>query len=803
MNVDTLTEARFAKRQDRTAKQAGWGSTDAGLAIVERYLKQTIEILSSKATPREISKLKPEIIALVCLQVGISSVASEDTLSQTLYALGGAAWREMQGLHLADVANGSKERQAEIARITRSIIKRHGSVKYRKQAMRAAVQKVGVKFTEWPKQTLLRIGAWLLDVCLETPVFVRVTEPTDYISLTEEAHQHAEAIVERLLQARPSMLPLLEPPAPWKGLTTTIHGYQTALIRGRDRSRVSASIVRQAITDGSMKPVLDAINGAQNVAYRINHEIAAMVRWVYEHDVPVPGIPRKSKLDIPERPDSDDDRAIRVWRKQAADTYAANRAAECEAIQLFHDLKTAEFIGARPFWTPLNVDYRGRIYGVPHFNFQRQDHVRAMFLFDEGKPLDDDGYYWLRVHVANCGDFNKVSKQSYSARTIWVFKNAERIREMVFDPKANLWWTEADKPFMFLAACIELVKVWDNPGHVCRLPVSFDGSCSGLQHLAAMTRDENTASLVNLDDCDAPADVYGTVAKRVENAVREDAANGNIIAAKTLAHGVTRSLVKRNVMTYSYSSKRVGMANQHMEDTMKPLDFKVLCGELSEHPFQIPEDTVTLPNGVVLCRPGYHAARYLANRVYTAIEETIERPAHAMHFLQGLARALAHEEKPMIWRTPLGFPVVLRYPNHKITQITLWLHDRGVRFRWKPRAQDEAAGINKSKAAAAVAPSFVHSMDACHLHEVVRRANDEGINSIALVHDSFGCLPTDAARFRTIIKDAFYWLYTHDLLADVREQVIQQTQDKTRIPPLPAYGTYDISEIRNAEYAFA
>jgi len=29
---------------------------------------------------------------------------------------------------------------------------------------------------------------------------------------------------------------------------------------------------------------------------------------------------------------------------------------------------------------------------------------------------------------------------------------------------------------------------WRGRGYVCTLPVSFDGSCSGIQHLAGMTR---------------------------------------------------------------------------------------------------------------------------------------------------------------------------------------------------------------------------------------------------------------------------------------------------------------------------
>jgi DNA-directed RNA polymerase len=51
--------------------------------------------------------------------------------------------------------------------------------------------------------------------------------------------------------------------------------------------------------------------------------------------------------------------------------------------------------------------------------------------------------------------------------------------------------------------------------YVSSLPVSFDGSCSGLQHLCAMTR-AREGELVNLTPHEVPQDVYQEVADRVK-----------------------------------------------------------------------------------------------------------------------------------------------------------------------------------------------------------------------------------------------------------------------------------------------
>jgi DNA-directed RNA polymerase len=41
----------------------------------------------------------------------------------------------------------------------------------------------------------------------------------------------------------------------------------------------------------------------------------------------------------------------------------------------------------------------------------------------------------------------------------------------------------------------------------------------------------------------------------------------------------------------------------------------------------------------------------------------------------------------------------------------------------------------------------------------VNAAVSEGITSIATVHDSFGCLPSRAERFREIIREEFVRIY--------------------------------------------
>jgi DNA-directed RNA polymerase len=250
----------------------------------------------------------------------------------------------------------------------------------------------------------------------------------------------------------------------------------------------------------------------------------------------------------------------------------------------------------------------------------------------------------------------------------------------------------------------------------------------------------------------------------------------------------------------------MGMMQQVMEDTMDPLQLLVVKKELPSHPLHVAADTSVNKAGQENTRVGWTAAKLVGGTTFDTIEEVVQRPAEAMRFLQGIARALAHEGKPVVWHTPMGLPVVLHYPNHTSERLQLWMMDRGVRVRSQITAQTEAPGIDKNAAASAVAPCFVHSYDACHLQMVVKEAGEQGIENVALVHDSFGCHAGLATQFRSVISHTFYHLYTdNDPLSMVLEESKSQLLSDKRLPSRDdvSTGDYSIEEVCLSSYAFA
>ena len=612
-------------KRDNIINRLGFGDTEEGLKLTEVYFEEHVPIFSKMVEDNQRKKghkkstklmLGLPIRTLVCvgLNAAVTCLFNENSsLGYTLRTIGTAIYMECYGHALVDF------NQTEAKKLEALVKYKHGSMKHRRIALRGYAKKLqDFTFDSWTDHERICAGKLILEAILLGSAFRLTAEGR--LDLTPEALDKLEDISSDLILRRLVGVPMTSEPLCWaEGVLhiPTPEDIPLPYPLVRSFQKPVRAHVEKAIRSGQAAQVLEALNAIQSVLWAINEPIAKLVRHCYEHHIAVPGLPSRKDLPKPEHPQAWEEMTKDqryAWRRKANEIATVNRGLIGERIILARDLATAEYLAGSKFWIPHNIDYRGRVYGIPHFQFQRQPHIRAMFQFAEGQLVDAEGLYWLKVHLANVGDFNKISKAPFDKRVWWVDDNLERLIATAADPLADLWWLEADKTFMFVAACMALRDAYDNKP--VRLPVSFDGSCSGLQHLAAMSRCEQTGELVNLKNAKQPQDIYQTVANSVKTKVQADLCSERTYNFKTseegvtrtvriadlaklvMDYGVSRSLVKRNVMTYSYSSKRAGMQEQILEDTMRPLQLQVLSGELDAHPFG--EDG------------GYAAARYLS-----------------------------------------------------------------------------------------------------------------------------------------------------------------------------------------------
>jgi DNA-directed RNA polymerase len=323
--------------------------------------------------------------------------------------------------------------------------------------------------------------------------------------LTEAGRELLKDLEDTFSWAKPMFLPMVTEPLPWT--TQTDGGYRTS--RGRRYTRLvktrdpgQRAEIAAAIEGGHMAPFLAGVNSLQATPWVIDTQIVDLTKWVFEEGLGngLKKFPSSTHVPAFKMPKNPTPINFRDARKVAE----TNQAIDCDFAVFRNDMSDFD-----AFYLPHNADKRGRVYPIPHFNFQRSDHVKAMFKFAKGKPLGHDGRRWLAIHLANCGDFDKVSKQSFDARLYWVKMNMAKIVKVAKDPKATFdFWSRADKPFCFVAACIDYVAsqgAWDS--YVSHLPIALDGSNSGLQHYSMALRSEEEGRMVCLADLDAPEDV--------------------------------------------------------------------------------------------------------------------------------------------------------------------------------------------------------------------------------------------------------------------------------------------------------
>src|SRR5690606_8580362 len=98
-------------------------------------------------------------------------------------------------------------------------------------------------------------------------------------------------------------------------------------------------------------------------------------------------------------------------------------------------------------------------------------------------------------------------------------------------PLEETWWATADDPWRFLAFCFEwqgLLSAHERgERYVSHLPCAMDGSCNGLQHFAALFRDEEGGRAVNVTPNPRPRDVYQMIADAVLAMLESESAAGS------------------------------------------------------------------------------------------------------------------------------------------------------------------------------------------------------------------------------------------------------------------------------------
>jgi DNA-directed RNA polymerase, mitochondrial len=659
----------------------------------------------------------------------------------------------------------------------------------------------------WPEADVVLLGLHVLEIIIETTGLVYklkvetgAKDSKTMLCPTEETKAFITSKMAAAEVMRPLYEPMIIPPVDW---TSPMNGgYLTRRVRPLRLVKSFSKEYLTSLESQDISEVMDAVNVAQNTAWAINPFILTVLDIAWEKSYSLGGIPPMFDTPIPPQPFdiATNETARKAWRTEAALVHTENRELASKRATFASCLGIGHRYSLFPaIYFPYQLDFRGRIYAAPLLNPQGPDWMKAMLQFSEGKPLDEESAPFLAIQVANTGAFNKIDKAPLEDRVQWVYDNQEQIIECADNPFDNRWWTEADSPYCFLAACREWAGwVRQGVGFISHLPVALDGSCSGIQHFSMALADEVGGAAVNLVPSEKPADIYTLVLNKVVEKVNEDAKGGDDaeMAGAWLRSGLlARSLVKRPTMTYGYGSNQFGFREQVMADTLRPAYKAYQRGEGAWH-F---EDN------------GFSASLYMSRLIINAVEQTVLKAAEAMAWLKKVAGVVTEKQAigddlvgglPVRWTTPDGFLVVQNYKEQNVHRIDTIIFGSRIRAN----VSSDSAMVDRRKQASGFSPNFVHSLDATHLRLTVRAAAAEGITAFALVHDSFGTHAADTGRFFAILRETMVGMYRgRDVMQNLYEEIKGQlpSENKHKLPEPPALGSLDIEAVVESDFAFA
>jgi hypothetical protein len=644
----------------------------------------------------------------------------------------------------------------------------------------------------------------------------------------------------------PWALPMVCPPKPWTGVA--VGGYlahQFKCVRTLDDSTTSSlplqdRLLQHADAAGHLRPVLEGLTYLGNTPWAINRRVldVAVRLWNAGGNLldfaPSESSssywdPKYDEYDFREREEfkSHQDYVAHVRRQRALLVDHQNgHSVRCDTN---YKLEIAwAYKDVRSMYFPHNVDFRGRAYPIaPHFSHIGGDLSRALLHFGEARPLGPSGLQWLKVHLANmCGR----DKLSFPERAAYVDAHRQLIEAVVQDPLGSdvsrVFWQKADEPWQCLAACFEMAEAWGHErlhgnaaGYCGRLPVQQDGSCNGLQHYAALGGDAWGAAQVNLLPSTRPQDIYNTVAqlvnRRLDDLVVSDAKTdvgergklARMIKDLTNGVGVSRKIVKTPVMTNVYGVTLYGAKSQ-IEANLQDGYGKDVLGEHRRA-----------------------ASLLLATLVFDSLRGLFTQATEIKSWLEHCARVVSstpfaskemragngekkedarREENPMMWTTPLGFPVLQPYFQDK--RVTLRTALQTISLR-----ESDTTRVDSRRQVSGMAPNFVHSLDATHMFMTALRCREAGL-TFASVHDCFWTHPGSVDTMARLLRQAFVDLHSLPILQNLRDELTERYYSTDHSPnhspnsgqrpssPLkevPKRGKLDLRQVLTSDYFFS
>jgi DNA-directed RNA polymerase len=383
-------------------------------------------------------------------------------------------------------------------------------------------------------------------------------------------------------------------------------------------------------------------------------------------------------------------------------------------------------------YMPIFLDWRGRLY-IQNLtlNYQANDFSASLLVFSDGSSLSTDGFYWLRVHGANCYGKDKLI---FDNRVKWI----DSVHDLIIALDKD-FILKADSPIKFAAFCLAYCSYINNSSTIIRLPVFLDATCSGLQHIACLLGDAALGELVNLKG-NSRRDLYSETVPVIQEAL---ACHVNPLIRDVL---ITRTLIKQPIMCIPYSISPIGVRDQLLEFFS---DSAFLNHEGNRY-YKVPTNSGSFVN------LNYQDLLQISIVIYKTVFSHYTSISSIFSYFSKWVYIANKLEISLSWVTPIGTIITPRYLASKASRHSISLNRRTFKLVYYELMRP--LKLDKLHMKSSIIPNIIHSLDAAHLFKTVNTCKDLNID-IMTIHDCFGVHPNNIELLRSNIKSAFVEMY--------------------------------------------
>lgn len=304
---------------------------------------------------------------------------------------------------------------------------------------------------------------------------------------------------------------------------------------------------------------------------------------------------------------------------------------------------------------------------------------------------------------------------------------------------------------------------------IIRNPILFDASCSGIQHISALTLDKNLAVYSNVftenlnPAAEIPEDFYKFALGLItEKLLTSDKPNIKNIKLK-------RNLIKRTVMTIPYNISLSGIGEQ-LEEHFKKLY------KNNKYEYIIPAELAL--NGISFSLTSKEFGIF-TKLIYDVLTKDIPSLKTLTKYFSNIITILNTLNLSINWVTPAGL-------NINYQQIKF--NSKAIKNNLIPGSKAITIAIptdkiDKVKMLRSFMPNFIHSLDASNVHILINYLSKENNISYYTIHDCFASTPNKIGIVEKTVKKAFIYIYFKDegYLLKTHKKILKEIKDKFEI----------------------